>query len=88
MYILVDVVGSMTIADPHTANVLVRVSDSPVTLYDRLRSLFSLSPRPQIVLLDHGLYRQLDDKFRRFATRTLVFFNLLPTETIVACGEG
>jgi len=51
--------------DPHTANVLVRVSDSPVTLYDRLRSLFSLSPRPQIVLLDHGLYRQLDDKFRR-----------------------
>ena len=35
--------------DPHAANVLVRASPAG---------------RPQLVLLDHGLYRELDDEFR------------------------
>lgn len=38
--------------DPHTANLLVRPHPK-------------ISGRAQIVLLDHGLYKKLDDKFRR-----------------------
>ena len=37
--------------DPHSGNVLVR-------------PLKPGSSRPQIVLLDHGLYKTLDDEFR------------------------
>lgn len=42
----------MCYLDPHEANLLVRPHPSDPT-------------KPQIVLLDHGLYRQLDDSFRR-----------------------
>lgn len=38
--------------DPHAANVLVRQHPK-------------YPSKPQIVLLDHGLYRELDDTFRR-----------------------
>ena len=39
--------------DPHEANLLVRVHPSKP------------AGHPQLVLLDHGLYRELDDEFRR-----------------------
>eukprot|EP01041_Mallomonas_annulata_P001986 gene1986-3863_t len=43
--------------DPHEANLLVRLRPG--------HPFLTSSPRPQIVLLDHGLYRELDDAFRR-----------------------
>lgn len=42
--------------DPHDANLLVRPHPKDPS-------------RPQVVLLDHGLYRELDDDFRRNYTR-------------------
>jgi len=42
--------------DPHPANVLIRPHDDN-------------SGRPQLVLLDHGLYRELDDEFRQRYSR-------------------
>lgn len=54
--------------DPHTANVLVRVrpqDNSFFSISSWWNYFFKTSPQAQIVLLDHGLYRQLDDKFRR-----------------------
>jgi aarF domain-containing kinase len=43
-------------ADPHAANMLVRSHPNRPN-------------EPQIVLLDHGLYRELTDDFRRHYTR-------------------
>lgn len=76
-------------ADPHPANVFVRKTPSPgdgEEGYGRRRrirkwmsSLFynnNKSPKYQLVLLDHGLYRQLDDKMRiqyAYLWRSLVF---------------
>jgi aarF domain-containing kinase len=77
-------------ADPHAANVFVRKTPSPDDddaedqgrrrrIKRWVSSLFynnNKSPKYQLVLLDHGLYRQLDDKMRiQYASlwRSLVF---------------
>jgi aarF domain-containing kinase len=41
--------------DPHAGNIFVRIHPDFV----------SSKPEPQLVLLDHGIYRELDDNFRR-----------------------
>jgi aarF domain-containing kinase len=59
--------------DPHPANVLVRCMPAPPPppppSLARLPTLSSLlahgAPRPQLVLLDHGLYRELDAQFTK-----------------------
>ncbi len=50
--------------DPHEANLLVRQHPNQT------------AGRPQLVLLDHGLYRELDDGFRRNYCRLWRYFIL------------
>ena len=47
--------------DPHPGNLLVRPSRGN---NKQERGTHGGRPRPQLVLLDHGLYRELDDDFR------------------------
>ena len=68
--------------DPHAGNVLVR----------KFKKKGSGSSRPQVVLLDHGLYRELDDEFRlRYAAmwKALVLADLPGIErAATALGVG
>ena len=55
--------------DPHPGNLLVRPLELPDTYYSRFSNVISRilrrSTPPQIVVLDHGLYRNLnEDNFR------------------------
>lgn len=67
--------------DPHEANLLVRKRPNSGT------SWFN-PPRPQLVLLDHGLYRELDDSFRRAYCRLWAAILAGDAESIGRwCGE-
>ena len=54
--------GGFVHCDPHSGNLLARpapdVADAALRWFGRRR------PRPQLVVLDHGLYRELGDGFR------------------------
>lgn len=65
-------------ADPHAANMLVRETPTrPTSLSSTYYSAeHKKHPKWQLVLLDHGLYRKLDDSFRlEYASlwRSLIF---------------
>ena len=57
--------GGFTHGDPHPGNLLVRVRTDPPP---RLARLFGLGsqPRPQLVLLDHGVYVSMPEQLRRW----------------------
>jgi hypothetical protein len=52
-----------THGDPHPGNLLVRPRPEPPSLTERL--LGGGAPRPQLVLLDHGVYVELPEALRR-----------------------
>ncbi|KAL4457670.1 hypothetical protein ABPG75_012535 [Micractinium tetrahymenae] len=54
-----------THGDPHPGNILVRVRSDPPPLLSRLLLGAGSRPRPQLVLLDHGIYFRLPDDLRR-----------------------
>lgn len=54
-----------THGDPHPGNILVRVRADPPPLLSRLLLGAGSRPRPQLVLLDHGVYVRMPDDLRR-----------------------
>lgn len=56
--------SGFTHGDPHPGNLLVRVRTDPAPRLARLLGLGS-QPRPQLVLLDHGVYVGMEERLRR-----------------------
>ncbi|KAL4442946.1 hypothetical protein ABPG77_008437 [Micractinium sp. CCAP 211/92] len=54
-----------THGDPHPGNILVRVRSDPPPLLARLLLGAGSRPRPQLVMLDHGIYFRLPDALRQ-----------------------
>jgi aarF domain-containing kinase len=63
--------------DPHPGNIFVR----------RLPGCSSDAPKAQLVLLDHGLYRQLDEDFRRTYCELWRAMLVRDSKLLQQCGE-
>ncbi|XP_078483502.1 aarF domain-containing protein kinase 1-like [Ciona intestinalis] len=81
--------------DPHPGNILVRWSDNETSdsIFKRCAKFLGFcSPKLEIVLLDHGLYRQLSKNFRfHYASlwQAIINTDMAGIETHArACGSG